>query len=86
MRGIRFDGARLEARLWRHPRAAVGALVASGAGLLASLLVVVLALAPASASAESLCTNTWVGPSEGTWRPWRTGPPAKRRLQPTWRA
>jgi RHS repeat-associated protein len=45
-------------------------------GLLAVLLVGVLALAPAGASAEPLCTDTWVGPSEGNWSTesdWSTG-------------
>jgi RHS repeat-associated protein len=43
---------------------------------LATLLVVFLALAPASASAESLCTDTWSGPVEGNWttaEDWSTG-------------
>jgi RHS repeat-associated protein len=43
---------------------------------LAALLVAVIVLMPASASAESLCTDTWVGPAEGTWQTaadWSTG-------------
>jgi RHS repeat-associated protein len=45
-------------------------------GLLAVLLVGVLALAPAGASAEPLCTDTWTGPAEGEWTTaadWSTG-------------
>ena len=40
-----------------------------GLGCLGASLVVVLglALAPARASAESLCTDTWSGPGEGAW-------------------
>jgi RHS repeat-associated protein len=43
---------------------------------LAALLVAVLALAPASAAAEPLCTDTWSGPAEGDWTTagdWSTG-------------
>jgi hypothetical protein len=39
-------------------------------------LLVVLAVVPAGASAEPLCTDTWTGPSEGEWRTssdWSTG-------------
>jgi hypothetical protein len=39
-------------------------------------VLVVLALAPAGASAEPLCTDTWTGPSEGAWQTassWSTG-------------
>ncbi len=35
--------------------------------LLAGLLMMALAFAPARASAEPLCTNTWEGPAEGNW-------------------
>jgi RHS repeat-associated protein len=45
-------------------------------GLVFGIALVVLALAPASASAEPLCTDTWTGASEGTWQTasnWSTG-------------
>jgi hypothetical protein len=46
-------------------------------GLVVVLLVLlVLLVAPASALAEPLCTDTWVGPSEGPWQTasdWSTG-------------
>lgn len=32
-----------------------------------AVVAFVLCLAPASASAEGLCTDTWVGPAEGGW-------------------
>jgi RHS repeat-associated protein len=38
--------------------------------------MLVLVLLPATASAEALCTDTWVGPSEGAWQTagnWSTG-------------
>jgi YD repeat-containing protein len=47
-----------------------------GVCALVVLLVVVLALGAASASAESLCTDTWTGPAEGEWtiaEDWSTG-------------
>lgn len=43
-------------------------LSATRVGLPIALAVLVLALVPAVASAESLCTDTWVGPGEGTWQ------------------
>jgi RHS repeat-associated protein len=45
-------------------------------GFLATLLLAGLALVPAGASAEPLCANTWIGPSEGSWevaKDWSTG-------------
>src|ERR1700684_4089577 len=36
-------------------------------GLAMGLVLVCLVLAPAGASAESLCTDTWSGASEGSW-------------------
>lgn len=36
-------------------------------GLVAGLIVGLLVLAPVVASAEPLCTDSWVGPSEGHW-------------------
>ncbi len=47
-----------------------------GVGCFAALFVVILVLAPAGASAESLCTDTWTGPAEGNWttaEDWSTG-------------
>jgi RHS repeat-associated protein len=38
-----------------------------GVGLLAALLIGILAMTPAAASAEPLCTDTWTGPAEGYW-------------------
>ncbi len=45
----------------------VSRLVVRLVGLLL-VSVVVLVLAPAVASAEPLCTDTWTGPAEGTWQ------------------
>jgi RHS repeat-associated protein len=48
-------------------------------GLLVSLVAVMaLVMAPASALAEPLCTDTWTGPSEGNWETaadWSSGVP-----------
>jgi YD repeat-containing protein len=47
-----------------------------GIGSLTMMLVAILSIAPASASAEPLCTDTWTGASEGTWQTatnWSTG-------------
>ena len=44
--------------------------------MLAASLVVAFALVPVSASAEPLCTDTWMGPNEGIWQTasdWSTG-------------
>lgn len=41
--------------------------VGRSVGLLAVLFVGVLALVPAGASAEPLCTDAWNGPGEGNW-------------------
>jgi RHS repeat-associated protein len=52
------------------------ALIGASLGCLAALLVVILVLAPASALAEPLCTDTWTGPGEGSWttaEDWSTG-------------
>ncbi len=46
------------------------------AGVLAALILATILLMPANASAESLCTDTWSGPSEGEWSTagdWSTG-------------
>jgi RHS repeat-associated protein len=51
---------------WDRPTARIAAL--GSAGMLAALCLATLALMPASASAESLCTDTWTGPSEGEWQ------------------
>jgi hypothetical protein len=53
-----------------------GARAALRIGVLVALLAAVLAIGPASASAEPLCTDTWIGPSEGSWgtaKDWSTG-------------
>jgi RHS repeat-associated protein len=45
-------------------------------GVLTALSVMAVAFVPGVASAESLCTDTWVGPAEGSWRTaayWSTG-------------
>src|SRR6202035_261203 len=49
--------------------ASIAALVKPLRNLLvvATLLLGVSALAPAGASAEPLCTDTWTGPAEGAW-------------------
>jgi hypothetical protein len=48
-------------------------------GMLVSLVAaLVLMMAPASALAESLCTDTWTGPSTGNWgsgEDWSSGVP-----------
>ncbi len=61
---MRFDQACLErrARLWGYR-----AMTARCVGFLAALLVA-LAVVPAGASAEPLCTDTWTGASEGAWQ------------------
>jgi RHS repeat-associated protein len=72
---MRSGRIRLVARVQGPARFAVGRLCRS-VGLLAVLLVGVIALVPAGASAEPLCTNTWTGPSEGEWATegdWSTG-------------
>jgi RHS repeat-associated protein len=57
----------------------LSARYAIGAGLLVVLVAVLaLVLAPASAFAEPLCTDTWTGPSEGNWETavdWSSGVP-----------
>jgi RHS repeat-associated protein len=82
MRGTRFGGKRLEVGSLRIDdgagwvRGAGRARVARRAGLLTALFVVAVALVPGVASAESLCTDTWTGPSEGQWTTaadWSTG-------------
>jgi RHS repeat-associated protein len=50
--------------------------VTSRVAYLAVVVVGTLALLPAGASAEPVCTDTWSGPSEGTWQTatnWSTG-------------
>jgi len=67
--------ASLVARAQGPARLATGRLGRS-VGLLVVLLIGVLALAPAGASAEPLCTDTWTGPAEGEWLTagdWSTG-------------
>jgi RHS repeat-associated protein len=77
MSGTGSGGARMAGDYSVGPRQ-LGAwpLVSASLGCLAVLLVAVLALAPASALAESLCTDTWTGPGEGNWttaEDWSTG-------------
>lgn len=67
MGGVRFGRDLLAIRAGGCSRA-VTAAAARRLGCLAALLVTVLALAPAGASAEPLCTDTWTGPGEGTWQ------------------
>ena len=77
MGGIRFGGIPLVARRQGPARLAIGRIGRS-VGLLAALLVGIFALVPAGASAESLCTDTWTGPSEGSWTTasdWSSGVP-----------
>lgn len=48
----------------------------TGVGPLCALLMAVLVLVPATASAEPICTNTWTGSTEGEWQTasnWATG-------------
>lgn len=48
-------------------RIATAQWFASRIGLPVAVLAVAMALMPAGASAEPLCTDTWTGPSEGAW-------------------
>lgn len=75
MGGIRFGRMRLVVGAQDPGRVAVKKLGKS-VGLLVALLVGALALVPAGASAEPLCTDTWTGPGEGEWQTasdWSTG-------------
>jgi RHS repeat-associated protein len=57
-------------------RRRAGVLAVRGVCTLATVLAVVFVLLPAAAAAESLCTDTWTGPSKGTWATgadWSTG-------------
>jgi RHS repeat-associated protein len=72
MGGMRFGVTRLVDGRRLGLRASLGL---RGVGFLAVLLLV-LVVAPAGASAESLCTDTFTGASEGTWQTasnWSTG-------------
>jgi RHS repeat-associated protein len=77
MGGTRFGSARLaEARMGGPRRLPTGVLAVRGLGCLVALLVAILVLAPASALAEPVCTDTWTGPAEGNWttaEDWSTG-------------
>jgi RHS repeat-associated protein len=78
MGGTRFSETSLAAHVQSPSRLSIGRLW-RGVGLLTMLLVGVLALGGAEASAESLCTDTWTGPSEGNWitaGDWSAGVPA----------
>jgi hypothetical protein len=75
MGGMRFGRIRLAVRAQDPGRIAVKKLWRR-VGLLAVLLVGALALVPAGASAEPLCTDSWTGPGEGEWttaEDWSTG-------------
>jgi RHS repeat-associated protein len=75
MGGMRLGRIRLAVRAQGPGRIAVKKLLGR-VGLLAVLLVGVLALVPAGASAEPLCTDSWTGASEGNWETgsnWSTG-------------
>src|SRR5271154_6203350 len=70
-----FSRAQSEAHAGRRVRPVVGGLAARCVCALV-LLVGIFALAPAGASAEPLCTDTWTGPAEGRWEEksdWSTG-------------
>jgi RHS repeat-associated protein len=76
MRWIRFGRMHSETRAGRRVSPTAGSLAMRGVCALVVSLVAVLALGAASASAESLCTDTWVGTSEGAWQAaedWSTG-------------
>ena len=67
MGGVGFGRVRaLVDRALRGSLAAVTRVVGV-VGVLVVLLGVVLAVVPPVASAEALCTDTWSGPSEGSW-------------------
>ena len=77
MGGMRLGRERLVVGAQGPGRIAVKKL-GRNVGLLVVLLVGVLALVPAGASAEPLCTYTWTGPAEGEWTTeadWSTGVP-----------
>lgn len=74
MSGTRFGGIRPDGEANRRDRIALGKLGRTIA--LTVLLTGILALAPAGASAEPLCTDTWTGASGGEWQTatnWSTG-------------
>jgi RHS repeat-associated protein len=76
MGGKRFGRPRQAANGEERSRPSAANLALRNLGCLAVLLVATFALAPASASAELLCTDTWTGPSEGPWESaenWSTG-------------
>ena len=78
MRWIRFGRMHSEARAGRRVPPVTGGLAMRGVCALVVSVVAVLALGAASASAESLCTDTWTGPSEGEWTTagdWSSGVP-----------
>jgi len=75
MSGTRFARTRSNVNAKRRDRIALGELGGTIA-LLTVLLAGLLALAPAGASAEPLCTDTWTGPVVGEWEiaaDWSTG-------------
>ena len=67
MGGARFGGVRALVDVGRRDGLAAVTRVVGVVGVLVVLLVVALAVVPPVASAEALCTDTWAGPSEGSW-------------------
>jgi YD repeat-containing protein len=72
LRGAWFGRSLLVGLIARRRRVA-------GSGLIVCVTVLAFSvLAPASASAEPLCTDTWTGPTEGSWasaEDWSSGVP-----------
>ncbi len=71
-----FGRTWLEAQAGGRSRLGTGVLVLRAVCVLVVLLAAILAFGAAGASAESLCTDTWTGPSEGSWttaEDWSTG-------------
>ena len=68
MGGTRFGRTRSIVHMGRQGRLFARSRVARSIGLLAVLLMAMLALGSAGASAEPLCTDTWTGSSEGAWQ------------------
>jgi RHS repeat-associated protein len=75
MGGMRLGGTRAIVHTGWQGGFAAGARVVAAVGLLGALLVA-LAVVPARASAEPLCTDKWTGGSSGSWQTaanWSTG-------------
>ena len=76
MGAMRFGRTRSIVHTGRQDGLAAATRVVRAIGLLAALLVAALAVGPAGASAEPLCTNKWTGGSPGLWQTasnWSTG-------------